>query len=149
MIVVLIPRSRSRGLYNQNMTVSTVSSELILLYLDLVWWYNIISQMSCEKMWLLCSRSGSQWRFKMPNSVYLVCIFWTTQPFGTKLGEVMQCHELEYHPKRLVCYLEGQSHSDGSYDQNMRVSAISFKLLILSQPNLVWWYIIISHEKMN
>ena len=32
---------------------------------------------------------------------------------------VMHHHEPECHTKRLLCYLQGQSHSEGSYDRNM------------------------------
>ena len=44
--------------------------------------------------------------------------------FVIKLGLMMQHHEPECHAKRLVCYLKGQGHSKGSY-QNMMVSDIS------------------------
>ena len=46
--------------------------------------------------------------------------------------------------KKNVCYLQDQGHSEGSYDQNMTLSVISTELLILRQPDLVWWYIVIS-----
>ena len=44
------------------------------------------------------------------------------------------------------CYLQGQGHSEGSYDQNMTISTTFSELLIPWQPNLVWWYIIISQS---
>ena len=44
------------------------------------------------------------------------------------------------------CYLQGQSHSEGSYDQNMILSTLYSELLTPWQPNLVWWYIIISQS---
>ena len=65
--------------------------------------------------------------------------------FFTKLM-FMHHHEPECQAKRLVCYLQGQGHSKGSYDQYMTVRIISSELLILFLPNLVWWYIIKSQS---
>ena len=45
--------------------------------------------------------------------------------------------------KNIVCHLQGQGHSEGSYDQTMTVSTISSKLILL-QPHLVSWYIILN-----
>ena len=56
-------------------------------------------------------------------------------------GMVMHHHGPECHAKRLVCYLQGQGHSDGSIIKKT-VSTIFTELLIFLQPNLVWWYII-------
>ena len=39
--------------------------------------------------------------------------------------------------RHIFCYLQGQGHSKGSYDQNMTLSAILSELLIPWQPNLV------------
>ena len=64
------------------------------------------------------------------------CIL-TTNDFVTELGIVMHYYELEWHAKRLVCYLEGQSDSKGSYDQSMTVYTMFSELLILLLPNLV------------
>ena len=50
---------------------------------------------------------------------------------------VMHHHETEHLSKRLVCYFQGQGHSKGSYDQNVKVSTILAELLILLLPNLV------------
>ena len=65
-------------------------------------------------------------------------IFWTAQPFITKLSMVVH-HWLECHMKEMGCYRQGQGHSEGLYNQNMTVSTISSKLMILLQPDLVWW----------
>ena len=46
--------------------------------------------------------------------------------FFTKLGIVMHHHESECHANRLVYYFQGQGHSKGSYDQNMKVSTLIF-----------------------
>ena len=57
---------------------------------------------------------------------------------------VMHHEEPDCLPKRLVCCLQSQGHSEGSYDQNMTFCYISSKLLIFLQLNLVWWHIITS-----
>ena len=40
--------------------------------------------------------------------------------------------------KRLICYFQGQVYCKSSYNQNMTISTVSFELLILLLPNLVW-----------
>ena len=50
---------------------------------------------------------------------------------------------LHFDAEKLVCYLRDHGHSEGSYDQNMTVSAISLELLGLLQSDLVLWYFII------
>ena len=47
-----------------------------------------------------------------PGLYFLNC-----KPFVTKLGMVMHHHGPECHAKRLVCYLQGQGPSEGSYNQ--------------------------------
>ena len=73
-------------------------------------------------------------------------IFWIATSLTTKVGMVMHHYEPDCLPKRLVCYLQGQGHSEGSHNHNMTVSTIFAELLILLLPNLVWWYIIISQN---
>ena len=41
----------------------------------------------------------------------------TAEPFVTKLGMVMQHHGSKCHARVLVCCLEVQGHSEGSFDQ--------------------------------
>ena len=53
---------------------------------------------------------------------------------------------MECHSEKLVHYLQGQDYIKGLYNQNMTVSSVSFKLLVHLQPNLVWWYSIISQS---
>ena len=48
--------------------------------------------------------------------------------------------------KKIVFYLQGQGHIKCSYDQNMTLSTVSSEPLIPLQPNLVWWYGIISQS---
>ena len=84
----------------------------------------------------------------MSENVCLDDIFWITEHFVTKFGIVMQHHE----PECLVdfcfcfCYLQGQCHNKSSYGQNTTVSTIFSELLIPWQPNLIWWYIIVSQS---
>ena len=40
---------------------------------------------------------------------------------------------------KIVCCLQGQGHSAGSYYQNMTLTSISSELLILLRPGLIWW----------
>ena len=97
---------------------------------------------------LLCSRSRAQQNFKMSVNVCLDYIFWITEHSVTKFGMVMQHHEPECHAEILLLLLLSlRSKSQwGSYDQNMTLSTIFSELLIAWQPNLVWWYIIISQS---
>ena len=79
----------------------------------------------------------------------IVCpedIFWTTEYFVTKPGMPMQHHKPEYHAEKLVHCVQCQGHSEGLYNQNMIISAVSSKLLVGLQPNLVWLYNIISQN---
>ena len=57
-------------------------------------------------------------------------IFSTTEHFVTNLGTVMQQHKPECHAEKIVCYLQGQGHSKGSYDKNIILSTIFSELLI-------------------
>lgn len=52
--------------------------------------------------------------FKLPINKYQDNIFWTAPPFVTKVGIVVQDHELVRHSKRLIYYCHSQGHSDGS-----------------------------------
>ena len=56
-------------------------------------------------------------KFKIPVNVYLDNISSTAEPFVTKLGMVMHHHGSECHAMRLVCCLQVQGHSGGSYNE--------------------------------
>ena len=74
-------------------------------------------------------------------------IFWTAEYFVTKLGIVMQHHEPECQAEHLVHRLQCQGHSEGVYMiKKTTLSTISSELLTPWQPNLVLWYIVISHS---
>ena len=89
-------QGHSEGLYNQNMTISVVSSKLLVVC-NQTWFDRTASEAGvfCGKMGLLCSRSRSQWWFEMSVNVSVDNIFWITAHFVTKFGMVMQHHEPE------------------------------------------------------
>ena len=89
-------------------------------------------------------KSRSQRRFKMLVNICPDHIFWTPERFVAKPGMDMDQHEPECHAEKLVHCVQCQGHSMGLYDQNMTISVVSSKLLVHLQPNLVWWYSIIS-----
>ena len=160
MVHYLLCPGHSQGLYNQNMTMSTVSSKLLVhLQPNMVWQYSIISQSVLWKHLVTAFRAKvtakvqnvsdrlSGW-YLLIYRTFCYQTYSSTEHFVTKLLMMMQHHEPEYHveEKKKACYLQGQSHSQDSYEQNMTLSAIFSELLILRQPNLVRWYIIISHS---
>ena len=91
---------------------------LILLQVNLVWWHIIIRLIVLWKDWnaLLRSRSRSQKRFRIPVNVHLNDIPSAGEPSITKLGMVMQHHGPKYDARRLVSCLQGQGHSEGSFN---------------------------------
>ena len=94
--------------------------ELIIhLQLNLVWWYIIKRCIVLWKDWiaLLWSRSMSKKKFRIPMNVHLNDISSAAEPPVTKLGMVMQHHGSKCHARRLVCCLQVQGHSEGSFDK--------------------------------
>ena len=53
----------------------------------------------------------------------------------TKLGITVHHCGLGCKAKEMGCYFQGQGHSEGLLNQNMTISAVSFKLMTLLQPN--------------
>ena len=106
--------------YNQVIWLFSMLSELlILLQLNLFWWYIIIRWIFLWKDWiaLLWSWSRSQKLFRIPVNGLLDDIFSAAEPSVTKLGMVMQHHGPKCHARRLVCCLQVQGHSEGSFNQ--------------------------------
>ena len=97
-------------------------------------------------MGLLRPRSRSQRRFKMLVNVCPNDIFRTTEHFVTKPGMVMQYHKPACHAEKLVHCVQCEGHSEGLHNKTMTISAVSSKLLVRLQPNLVSWYSIISRS---
>ena len=146
--IVLLPSrtSSSKGLYNQNMNYNCFycilyTSDLFATKLCLMVHHH---KLDClKKIGLLYTRSRSQQRFQMCE-----CLsgqyFLNLSTFHNQAGIVAYFYELNCDTEKLFCYLQGEGHSEGVYNQNMTISTTSFILLILLEPNLVWWYIIIS-----
>ena len=137
-------QGHSEGSYYQNMTISVVSSKLLVCLQP----YLIYSTgVFCRKIESLCSRSRSQWMFKMSVNVCSVDIFWITEHFVTKLGTVMQHHEPECRAEFVVVVavfnvkVTARAHMIKIWS-----STIFLELLNPWLPNLVWWYIIISQS---
>ena len=116
------------------------SEPLNLLWSNMVQWCIITSRsairkigvlasrsfegMSCEK--LLCPMSKLLRRFKMLVNVCPENVFCAAEPFVTELDLSRYRHVLECHGKRLVCCLQGQVHSKGSYKQIMSLCYFFF-----------------------
>ena len=98
---------------------NTFSELLIFLQLNLVWWHIIVGWIVLWKdcIALLWSWSRTQEGFKIPMKVFLDNISSTAEPFVTKLGMVIHHHRPECLVRRLVCCLQGQGHSEGSYNR--------------------------------
>ena len=132
-------QGHSEDLYNQNMTIFTISSKLLVpLQPKLVWWYNIISQSVLGGNWITALKVKSQQKLKMLVNVCPDNIFWTTLHFVAKPGMIMQHHKPKCHAEKMVHCVQCQGHSEVLYDQNMINSVVSSKQLVGLQPNLVW-----------
>ena len=75
------------------------------------------------------------------DNVY--CIFWTVDPFATKLGLIVHYHKPECVVEKFDCCVQDQGHSKLSKCQWMFVQIFS-ETLNLSLPNLEWWCIIMN-----
>ena len=73
-------------------------------------------------------------------------MFWTTEHFVTKLGMVMQHREPECHAEKTYLLSSRSGSRRGLIWSKCDFSTISSELQIFRQPNLVWWYIIISQS---
>ena len=105
-ISLLSSWSRSQwGLIQSDMTVSTISTELLtLLQPNFISWYIIIAVVSCVKIGLLWSRSRSHLRFNLS-----VPYFCTTDIFATKL-DLMKCGLTDWGSERCSGILFGCTH---------------------------------------
>ena len=123
-----------------------ISSELVILLLpNLVWWCTITS-------WNVLRKKIAVFKVRVTAKVQNIIECFSGQylvNFKKRKEKkanlvVMHHHEPECLTKGLVCYHQGQVHSEGSNNQNTIISPNSLEVLILLQPNLVWWYIIMS-----
>ena len=74
-----------------------------------------------------------QWMF------FRVIFFWITEHFVAKFGMVMQHYEPECHAENFVVVV-------AIFKVKVTATAHIIKMLIPWQPNLVWWYVIISQS---
>ena len=114
-------QGHSKGLYNQNMTVSVVSSILLVTA-------KVQNVSECLSRWcFLC----------VSDHVRSVSPELLNHFFFTELGMVVYYNEAMCHADKLVYYLKCQGHSEGLYNQNQTLYTVSSELVHL-QPNLIW-----------
>ena len=152
MVHYLQCQRHSDGLYNQSTTISAIfSKQLVCLQLNLAWWHSIRSLSVLWKKWITAFKVKVKGKVQNLNERlsgwYLLnrgtfcCQTW----YGDAALFARVSCEWGWGGG-IVCYLQAQGHSKGSYDQNMTVATISSQMLILLPPNLVWSYIIISQS---
>ena len=61
---------------------------------------------SCRKIYLLFSRSRSLQELIWSKYDHFYCIFWTADPFATKLGLIVHYHKPECFTEILDCYVQ-------------------------------------------
>ena len=115
-----------------------------ILFPNMLLWCIIVSQCVMQKYWLLFSRLRSLQELIWSKYDNFYCIFWTADPFATKLALVVHYHKSEYFMEKLDCCVQGQGHSKISNCQWMFVQMMFPKSLNLLLPNLAWWCIIMS-----
>ena len=155
-------QGHSKGSYDKNMTVSTISSELLILLLTLIVHYHKLECLMKKLNW--CIQGEGHSKISKCQRMLIVCpdgIFWIVEPFTTnllrpnfgwlgskhqlttKLSMVMHHHEPDCVLETLGHCLQGQGHSERSYNQN-----ITFLICLLnccSFCSLAWfWWLIIS-----
>ena len=79
---------------------------------------------------------------KTQNFIVSDDLFWTAESSLTKLGIVTHHHEPECFAKRLVCYLRGRGHIEGSNNQAWKPYLLDYRSFC--NQNIIGWYIIIS-----
>ena len=109
-------------------------------YCDASLWVRV----SFKKIDLLFSRSRSLQELIWSKYDTFYCIFWTADPFATKLGLIVHYHKPECFMEKLSCCFDGQGHCKISKYQWMFVQMIFSESPKLLLPNLVWWCIIVA-----
>ena len=92
------------------------SELLILLHLNLVWWHIIIiivKRLDC----CVVVKVKATGKVKISVNVHLDDTSTAAEPSDSKLCMVMHHHGPECHASRLVCCLQVQGHSEGSFNQ--------------------------------
>ena len=119
--------SRSHWKVKMLMFVQVISSKPPnILFPNLVLWCIIMQEFMWSKYY----------------NVY--CIFWTADPFATKLGLIVHYHKPECFVERLDCCVQGKGRSKISKCQWMFVQMIFYDTRNFLLPNLLWWCIITS-----
>ena len=131
-------QGHSVGLYNQNMTVSTISfissKPVSLLQPNSIW-------VSSENAGLLCSRSMSQPRLKVSVNVSLDDILCIAEPFVTKPSMVKHHYKPERHMRKMGFYLQSQGHSNWISVHAIKYDHFYYMFWtadFLGATNLVW-----------
>ena len=97
-------------------------------------WYSTVPLSCHSKVVQYCPFNACSFWRKITSTL------WTPEPFVTKVSMTMHRHEPWCHAERLVCYFM-VTVTVRAHPNNITVSTlVLFKLLILSQPNLFWWY---------
>ena len=121
-------QGHSEGLCNQNMTISVVSSKMLVhLQPNCLIAQHLKMECLVKKPGWLHSRSRSQWRFTMSRWSESLKILLTNFVWRCS---IMSQTVMRGKNNNSFCYLQGQGHSKGSYDQNMTLATIFSKLLI-------------------
>ena len=123
--------------YDQNMTISTVSFELLILLLHYhklecfmekldccvqgqghskisKWLWKFVRMIPAESMNLYNQTwfgDASLWQELISKYDHVYCIFWTADPCATKLGLIVHYHKAECFMKKFDCCVQGQGHS--------------------------------------
>ena len=108
--------------------------------------YFLNHQTFCHKDWLAVFKVKVTAGAHMIRMQQFHYIFWTADPFATRLGLMVHYYKPEYLLKKLDCCVQDQGHSKSSKCQWMFVQMIPSELLNLLLPNLVWWYIIMNQS---
>ena len=106
---------------------------------------------NCHAKRLICYFQGqghckSSYDKKRDN---FYCIFWTADPFATKLGLIVHYRKPEFFMEKWDCCVQGQRQSKISECQWMFFQIISSKLPNILLPNLVLWCTIMSQTVMQ
>jgi len=145
-------QGHSVGLYNQNMTVSTISfissKPVSLLQPNSIWVLFIISkEVFSENVGLLCSRSVSKPRLKVSVNVSLGDILCIAEPFVTKPSMVRHLYKPERHMRKMGFYLQGQGHINWISVHTIKYDYFYYMFWtadFLGATNLVWQSMFIS-----
>ena len=151
----LLCQDDSKGFYNHNSAIFTISSKLEVCFQpDMVWWYSIISWRVLWENRITAFKASVT--AKVQNVTWMIVQIVSSEPQNI-LSPNLVC----------LCSIISQSvmqknwfsilnvkvtarachgHSEGSYNQNMSLSFLSSKLLVGLQSNLVWQCSIINRS---